>query len=66
MPDRLKNKKCPYDNSDTELSNHNDGEGVGFKLECVKCGTNKISAKPIGDTLPTNDDLLQQLADSWE
>ena len=66
MPERLEGKLCPYDNSPTVLSTHNDGEGVGFKLECIKCGTNKISAKPINDTLPSDDGLLQQLADSWK
>ena len=62
----LDNKVCPYDGSPTELTTHNDGVGVGFKLECIKCGTNKIAAKPINDQLPSDDDLIQQLANSWK
>jgi len=66
MPDRLKDKVCPYDNSPTELSTHDDGVGVGFKLQCIKCGTNKIAARDINGTTPTDEDLLQQLDDSWK
>lgn len=65
MPDRLTDKRCPYDNSTTTLTVHNDGEGVGFKLECDKCGSNKISAKPVGALFPNDNDLIQTLSDSW-
>ena len=59
MSERLINKICPYDQSPTTLSPHDDDVGIGFKLECIKCGSNKIAAKPIDDLLTSDDDLIQ-------